>query len=346
MFYFPLKLRERSGPTPTKGPDFSKDKPLRINIAGTEISLRAPKTRAGQNLLYPRQEAAPYYNLPDAPDNTPYKDKWYCDLTDEERKERDSYERNQPPRLRIDDNGAPGWSVQVLTGRAWDFYGPWFSGVLATVHMTILLNRQIEQPRGSYFTPRVFELALMDMISEGYGMHNMARVWRVPVEWQPSTRSTLPVVSYKAERKKEVRGGSQDLEDEYETVFPVTDNILARVNLTFRRLQRWRPDGSDFEDIEKWTSSEPMRTLIKQIIDSVEVKLSPESQAQLERAQAGLEDTSLSKDFAPIDIEAYLKHKAEMAEAEAAKQQAAAETTEKEIQPENLNSIERGSDKF
>ena len=346
MFYFPLKLRERSGPTPTKGPDFSKAKPLRINIAGTEISLRAPKTRAKQNLLRPRQEAAPYYDLPDAPDNTPYKNQWYSDLTDEEQKERDIYERNQPPRLRIDDNGAPGWFVQVLTGRAWDFYGPWFSGALATVHMTIFLNRRIEQPLGSYFNPKVFELALMDVISEGYGMHNMARVWRVPVDWQPSTQSPLPMVSYKAERKREVRGVSHDVEDEYEIAFPITENILARVNLEFRRVHRRTADNSTVEDIEKWTSSEPMRTLIKQIIDSVEVKLSPESQAQLERAQAGLEDTSLSKDFAPIDIEAYLKHKAEMAEAEAAKQQAAAETTEKEIQPENLNSIERGSDKF
>ena len=140
--------------------------------------------------------------------------------------------------------------------------------------------------------------------------------------------------------------GSQDLEDEYEIVFPVTDNILARVNLTFRREHRWLPDGSDFEDIEKWTSSEPMRTLIRQIIDSVEVKLSPESQAQLERAQAGLTDTALTKDFAPIDIETYLRNKAEMAEAEASKQQADAETTEKEIRAEPLNSIEPGSDKL
>ena len=346
MFYFPIKLRERRGPTPTKGPDFSKAKPLRINIAGTEISLRAPKNSSPIDYAYPRQEAAPYYDLPDAPDNTPHKDKWYCDLSDEERKERDYYEQTKLPRLRINNDGAPGWNIQVLTGRAWDFYGPWFSGTLATVHMTIFLNRRMEQPIGSYFNPRVFELALMDVISEGYGMHNKARVWRVPVDWQPSTQSMLPMVSYKAERKREIRGVPHEVEDEYEIVFPVTDDILARANLTFMRKHRWRPDGSDFEDIEKWTSSEPMRTLIKQIIDSVEVKLSPESQAQLERAQAGLEDTSLSKDFAPIDIEAYLKHKAEMAEAEAAKQQAAAETTEKEIQPENLNSIERGSDKF
>ena len=344
MFYFPIKLRERSRPTPTKGPDFSKAKPLRINIAGTEISLRAPKTRAGQNLLYPRQEAAPYYDLPDAPDNTPYKDKWYCDLTDEERKEQDQYNMAKPPRLRIQNDGAPGWNIQVLTGRAWDFYGPWFSGTLATVHMTILLNRQTEQPRGAYFNPRIFELTLMDLIAEGYGMHDMARVWRIPVDWKPSTQSALPMVSYKVERKREVRGVSHDVEDEYEVVFPVTDNILARINLTFERVHRRTADNSTVEDIEKWTSSEPMRTLIKQIIDSVEVKLSPESQAQLERAQAGLTDTALTKDFAPIDIETYLRNKAEMAEA--AKQQADAETTEKEIRAEPLNSIEPGSDKL
>ena len=334
MLYFPIKLRERRRPTPTKGPNFSKATPVRINIAGTEISLQAPKTRAGQNLLYPRQEASPYYDLPDAPDNTPYKDKWYCDLTDEERKEQDQYNMAKPPRLRIQNDGAPGWNIQVLTGRAWDFHGPWFSGALATVHMTILLNRQTEKPRGSYFNPRIFELTLMDLISEGYGMHDMSQVWRVPVDWLPSNQSTHPMVSYKAERKKDVQRGSQDLEDEYEIVFPVTDNILARVNLTFRREHRWRPDGSDFEDIEKWTSSEPMRTLIKQIIDSVEVKLSPESQAQLERAQAGLTDTALTKDFAPIDIEAYLKHRAEMAEAEAARQRKNTGTNTKKVQSE------------
>lgn len=346
MFYVPLKLRERNGPTPTKGPNFSKAKLLRINIAGTNISLRAPKNSSPIDYAYPRQEAAPYYDLPDAPDNTPYKDKWYCDLTDEERKEQDRYNMTKPPRLLIHKDGAPGWNIQVLTGRAWDFYGPWFSGALATVHMTILLNRQTEKPRGSYFNPRVFELALMDMISEGFGMHDMARVWRVPVDWSPSSQSTLPMVSYKAKRKREVRGVSHDVEDEYEVVFPVTDNILARVNLTFGRVHRRTADNSTVEDIEKWTSSEPMRTLIKQIIDSVEVKLSPESQAQLERAQAGLEDTSLTKDFAPIDIEAYLKHKAGMAEAEGAKQQASTKMKEKEIQPEDLDGIKQGSDKF
>ena len=343
MFYVHLKLRERRGPTPTKGPDFSKAKPLRINIAGTEISLRAPKNSSPIDYAYPRQEAAPYYDLPDAPDHTPYKDKWYCDLTDEERKEQDQYNLAKPPRLRIQNDGAPGWNIQVLTGRAWDFYGPWFSGTLATVHMTILLNRQIEQPRGSYFNPRVFELALMDVMAEGYGMHNKARVWRVPVDWKPSTKSALPMVSYKVERKKEVRGVPHEVEDEYEIVFPVTDDILARANLTFVRKHRWRPDGSDFEDIEKWTSSEPMRTLIKQIIDSVDVKLSPESQAQLERAQAGLTDTALTKDFAPIDIEAYLRNKAEFAEA--AQRQADAETTEKEIQPEFPDGIEQDAGK-
>ena len=346
MFYVPIKLRERNGPTPTKGPNFNKARSLRINIAGTEISLRAPKNSSPIDYAYPRQEAAPYYDLPDAPDHTPYKDKWYCDLTDEERKEQDQYNMAKPPRLRIQNDSAPGWIEQVLTGRAWDFHGPWFSGALATVHMTIFLTRQIEQPRGSYFNPRVFELALMDMISEGYGMHDMARVWRVPVDWLPSTQSTLPMVSYKAERKREVRGVSHNVEDEYEIVFPITDNILARVHLTFGRVHRRTADNSTVEDIEKWTSSEPMRSLIKQIIDSVEVKLSPESQAQLERAQAGLEDTSLTKDFAPIDIEAYLKHKAEMTEAEAARQQANEETTEKEIQPENLDGIKQGSDKF
>ena len=202
------------------------------------------------------------------------------------------------------------------------------------MHMTILLNRQTKKPRGSYFNPRVFELALMDMISEGFGMHDMARVWRVPVDWSPSSQSTLPMVSYKAERKREVRGVSHDVEDEYEIAFPVTENILARINLEFRRVHRRTADNSTVEDIEKWTSSEPMRTLIRQIIDSVEVKLSPESQAQLERAQAGLTDTALTKDFAPIDIEAYQKNKAEMTEAEAARQQTNTGTHTKKVQSE------------
>ena len=127
---------------------------------------------------------------------------------------------------------------------------------------------------------------------------------------------------------------SPDYEDEYEVVFPIRDDILIRIHLEFRRKHRWLPDGSDFEDIEKWTSSEPMRTLIRQIIDSVEVKLSPESQAQLERAQAGLTDTALTKDFAPIDIEAYLKNKAEMTEAEAARQQTNTGTHTKKVQSE------------
>ena len=333
MFYVPLKLRERSGPTPTKGPDFSKAKPLRINIARTEISLRAPKNSSPVDYAYSRQEAAPYYDLPDAPDHTPYKDKWYCDLTDEERKEQDKYNMSKPPRLRIQNDGAPGWNIQVLTGRAWDFYGPWFSGALATVHMTLLVTREVPHRTGSYFNPRVLVMAVMDHLAEGFTMRGQQEYWCTPEEWQPLERFPCPAVSY-ISRIQDKPMISPDYEDEYEVVFPIRDDILIRIHLEFRRKHRWLPDGSDFEDIEKWTSSDPMRTLIKQIIDSVEVKLSPESQAQLERAQAALTDTALTKDFAPIDIEAYLKHKAEMAEAEAARQQTNTGTHTKKVQSE------------
>ena len=164
-------------------------------------------------------------------------------------------------------------------------------------------------------------------------MRGQQEYWCTPEEWQPLERFPCPAVSY-ISRIQDKPMISPDYEDEYEVVFPIRDDILIRIHLEFRRKHRWLPDGSDFEDIEKWTSSEPMRTLIRQIIDSVEVKLSPESQAQLERAQAGLTDTALTKDFAPIDIEAYLKNKAEMTEAEAARQQTNTGTHTKKVQSE------------
>ena len=345
MFYLSIKLRDRNKPTPTKGPDFRKATPLKINISGNIISLNAPKDSAGATPAHVRKEAQSYYDFPESPDNEPFKEKHYAELTDAERKQQDLYNMHRPPQLRIRDNGAPGWNIEVLTGRAWDFYGPWFTGVLATVHMGITISRESKSRQGSYFNPRVLEIALLDNLAEGYSMHNQAQYWSVPEEWEPLNCGVGPAVSY-ISRIQDKPMVSPDYEDEYEVAFPINDSTLVFIHFEFRRKHRRTADNSTVEDIEKWTSSEPMRYLIKQIIDSVEVKLSPESQAQLERAQAGLEDTSLTKDFAPIDIEAYLKHKAEMTEAEAAKQQANAATTEKEIQPENLNSIEHGSDKF
>lgn len=312
MFYFPLKLRTRSGPTSVKGPDFKKAKSLVINIAGNIISLRAPKDNAGSTPAHPRKEAKPYYDLPLTSETKPEGVKLYPDMTPEEREQYDYELLTAPPRLRINGDGAPGWNIEVLAGRAWDFNGPWFSGALATVNMIVLVTREASTRRGSYFNPRIFEMAVMDHLAEGYGMHDMASIWRVPVDWKPLETASFPAVSYRVERKKGVRGFSQDLEDEYELVIPVTDEILVRINFEFRREHRRLPDNSGFEDIEKWTSSEPMRTLIQQIIDSVDVKLSPESQAQLERAQEGMQDRSLTKDFAPIDIEAYLKNKADV----------------------------------
>ena len=52
--------------------------------------------------------------------------------------------------------------------------------------------------------------------------------------------------------------------------------------------------------MDKRVNLQPMHDLMNNIINSIQLKLSPEAQAQQAKALEGLTDTSLVKEFPPI----------------------------------------------
>lgn len=53
-------------------------------------------------------------------------------------------------------------------------------------------------------------------------------------------------------------------------------------------------------DTGKWIDNAPLEQLVKDIIDSLQITLSPEAKQQQGKALAGLADTSLVKEYPPI----------------------------------------------
>ncbi|MFA7555103.1 MAG: hypothetical protein WCY88_12700, partial [Spongiibacteraceae bacterium] len=53
-------------------------------------------------------------------------------------------------------------------------------------------------------------------------------------------------------------------------------------------------------ELDKRVNEQPMLDLMENIIDSLQLKLSPEAQAQQEAALKGLEDASLIKAYPPL----------------------------------------------
>jgi hypothetical protein len=82
----------------------------------------------------------------------------------------------------------------------------------------------------------------------------------------------------------------------YLVFFPISDKVMACINFwpsQFLALPQ--------AELDKRVDRSTMLELMDNIINSIEVKLSPEAQAQQKAALAGLEDTSLVNDFAPLD---------------------------------------------
>lgn len=291
MFYVPLELQAEKLNNHAQGPNFNRAKIKRINIDGTKISVRLPRNRVGWRRHTPEVwEPSAHYITKASPKYS----------------SANSSNRLHLPASRFENND---WRSETIIRRQWDFYGAWFTGRLAALRFSITVT-QADKPKGtSYFHPRVMETALMDKLAtlhDGEGEYNQ-QIWQVPLRWQQVENFPCPAVTFMAEPDNFYRASA---DNQYNLAFPIHDDYLVLINLKTSRVPVWR--NSEMEDIEKWTPIAPLEAYAKQIIDSVTVELSPQAAEQMQLAHAGLDDTSLVKHFAPINIEEYKKNKLAM----------------------------------
>jgi len=273
MMHVKYKFRKAKGLVTPKGPNFSRAKTIRSDIDGTVIQFKAPKHR-------PRRWGDPVF-----PERVYHLDDMHF---------RSTYSKE----FKVNDN----WDEFEFFEHAWAFYGPWFTGPLAELVMYFSLVKPIRYKNNDFslFHPRAFEDKVGDYLTNSYstyinnvGEHIGRHDYIAPVHWQPL--QGFPTVAVKLEvAPVTVTVAQHDVR--YLVFFPITDKVMACIDFwpgQFLALPQ--------AELDKRVDRSSMLELMDNIINSIEVKLSPEAQAQQKAALAGLDDTSLIKDFAPLD---------------------------------------------
>ena len=261
MFNWSLKLRQQTDFCIPKGPSFKRAGLIKFSIGGTEISLRAPRHKsqfAYKEAIQPPKECE-YNHLMMKP-------------VRQKRKQ---------------------WLSHSLFMRSWRFNGPWFSGSVGELSMSIsLITPSSFYTKVSFFRPKAFESAIADFLKYCYG-HDFfegAQSWLAPVDWGLVSSWPCPAATFYVR----ANAGSISSPDRY-FVFPVTDTHFIEV---YFNLHRAGPGPQEEKD--QVISISPLEKLSTDIMNSIQVKLSPEALAQQAKALEGLEDTSLSESFPPI----------------------------------------------
>ncbi len=270
--YVPYKFREPDGHVVPRGPNFARAQTIQCDIDGTLLRFRAPRHRPSSNRL---DEIVP------EPRYT---------------SETMIFRSNFDASINVSDN----WEQYPFLRRDWAFYGPWFTGTLAELRMSSHLVKPVNYKNMDFslFHPRAFETIVADYITnlfsrymDKFGELEGKLHYIAPVGWQPL--SHLPVVAVRL----------QVVPDEAVTIdtirhfffFPLDDHLLFVAHFIPSQLRV----GTQ-EELDRRVSRAPMYALMDNIINSFSLELSPEAEARQQKALAGLEDTSLVKDFAPL----------------------------------------------
>ncbi len=266
MFHVPFRLREPKGLVVPKGPNFKRARKLTRTLGGTLLSFTLPKhsaIRSNDKPVIPSKEYRPIYREAFSPED------FERGLTDH-------------------------WRKAEYLYHSWAFNGPWFTGAVAELECRMSIIKVINYPDGmSLFHPRALEAVIGDYITFMQGDHldftrQYVQEFEAPLNWQPLTHLPVNAVRFKVVSQ----GFSPFRTKKHWVLFPISDNLLVSVLFRPSRLK-----NLPREILDERVDEKPMLELMDSIINSIEVELSPEAQAQQEKALAGMEDVSLVKEY-------------------------------------------------
>lgn len=268
--YVPYKLRKPSGLIKPKGPSFSRAKSISCNFDGTVITFKAPKHRA-RHSNNERLNSESSYKFSEMIFRSIYSEGF---------------------------NLSDNWDEFKLFYRAWAFYGPWFTGTLAELDMyfSLIKPTNCDNDNFSLFHPRAFEKYVSDYLTNNYStrkndLMDGRHEYIAPVNWQPL--SNFPTVAVRLEVRPDAEVARATVR--HLVFFPISDKVMAHLHFIPSQLL-----ALSQEELDERVDSSSMLELMNNIINSFEITLSPEAEAQQQAAIAGLDDASLVEAFLPI----------------------------------------------
>ncbi|WP_185231136.1 hypothetical protein [Teredinibacter franksiae] len=273
MLNVALKLREPKGLVTPVGPSFKWARTLKSEYEGTEITFKAPRHRPKRS-----------------------NDKGYVPLR------RYSEDRPLPFRNHYSEEdtarGLPDhWREADFFYHSWAFNGPWFTGAVGELDLSFQLVKVVNYPKDiSLFHPRALEQVIGDYLTNLYSHHISStrggiQIFHAPVNWQPL--SHLPVNAARMEVVSEDFSPHRTIKRI--VFFPIANDLMSVLIFwpgRFKNLPR--------SELDKRVNEAPMLELMENIIASVQLTLSPKAQAQQQAALAGMNDTSLVKEYPPL----------------------------------------------
>lgn len=271
MFYSSWRLFPQEKFLSPKGPNFNHSVVKVMAFDGVRISMQVPKHSPSVqvNAINPARQ----YDLTD---------EYGMDLFEE--------------------NGFQYRSQLVLT-RNWAFYGPWFTGDLGSIQMTSLILKPLTNMKGvNLYHPRVCEAVIADFLTAHYGKDFSLnevpdQCYFAPTNWRPINGQPGKGVRF------DVCPNPNTLTQGVKCYFvaPISTQYLFIVHCDISRSGVFT-DISPKPLIDEWIDHEPFLKLANQVLDSVQIKLSPEAEAAQQEALQGLSeaDKQLVKDFPPL----------------------------------------------
>jgi len=272
-----LKLRQPKQLVVPKGPNFRWARTIQSDLDGTRISFNAPRHRPRRSNHLPTLPERQYRSGNRPGDSMPFRS-----LYNDQKAEKgikDHFERLE------------------FFYHAWAFCGPWFSGAVAELSLSLDFIKAVNFPKPmSLFHPRALEQVIGENLSFMYSHHldftrDYVQEFDAPVNWQPLHQ--LPVNAVRMEAVP--RDFSAHKTRNHLMFFPISDDVMAKLFFRPSRLL-----GLPRSELDKRVDPTPMHELMDNIINSIQLELSPEAKAQQERALAGLENTELVKDYPPL----------------------------------------------
>lgn len=262
--YAPFKWRQSNEPCSPRGPQFSSAHQLKFSLAGTEVQLKLPRHRSGYRS---QEQVKPKLAVLDI-----------------------SYDSTRYYNQRVMQDNL--WRQCLIASRSWGFWGPWFTGAKGEVTFAaeVIVPDQIDSAV-SFFHPSVFESMVADFLTARYARHigSCGALYEGPVEWQPLDIEGFFAASFYVLANHSGSGNTRML------LLPIGDYQLLKI--TFLIDQHC---AGPQQEKDKKVNRSSMEQLVQDIIDSIEVSLSPEAKAQQKSALKGCDNPALSAEFPPL----------------------------------------------
>jgi hypothetical protein len=195
------------------------------------------------------------------------------------------YNPDSPPRA---------WDVRAFYSNTWYFVGPWFTGFRAelTARAHLLTAKEYSNfADKNVFHPRVFESAVANYLDSAYGYKRRGSKpkYRGPLHWRVlSISHSIQAVVCDIH---EVGEGSKENPALHRLVYiPVAPQKFIQINFDFGGTQIYRDE----------VRAKPLFKLCDSIIDSLHLKVGPETQAQWDKVKATCPDMSLTETFGEL----------------------------------------------